>query len=194
MWKNHLDTHFFLRMATQTAWEWARSLPHHSHPLQNPCLDWTFCFKFRVLHWEYPHRTPTHRIMPPCSIRRVNAAPIQCTTKPKRKKKKKEIEKRQNSSQIKFLLGKKKFKFWFFVSRKKWKTPSARCTLQQNQIEIWSGYGNQHPNLHATDPLTNRHKTLTLNGKKRTKSSLELPRIYEFLGEKRHWGKKKEKI
>ena len=29
----------------------------------------------------------------------------------KKKKKKKEIEKRQNSSQIKFLLGKKKFKF-----------------------------------------------------------------------------------
>lgn len=42
VWKNHWETHSFLHMATQNAWELALSLPHHPHSLQNPCSDQTF--------------------------------------------------------------------------------------------------------------------------------------------------------
>lgn len=63
------------------------------------------------------------------------------------------------------------------------KMASVHCSLQESKIKIWSGYENPHLNFHATNPLTRRHKTLTLNRERIVPNLiLERRRIKEFLG------------
>lgn len=109
----------------------------------------------------------------------VNAAPIQCTTKPKKRKKK------IYPKSKKPLAKKKKLGFWCLIRREnqKEKVPISHCNRTYEETEAGTEMEKKQLIKCARNkPLTRTHKTLTLNWKNLPNStwkSRELGKIWE---------------